>query len=197
MYKIQRKKYYNSKDFKNLNDNRRFGKTVRLFLSDKGSQLSQIILVDQDNILSDDKSFSKEFGNFFDTEVKNLDIKGPQVSHVNEDSNPINISLNKYVNHPSILKMKQYFNKPTEFIFSEVIPNDIEKEIKNLNSSKKCTFKNITPKSLREAPDVCNPLLCDIWAEEIVRKGTFPKDFKNADVTPVFKKDNPLLAKNY
>ena len=55
--------------------------------------------------------------------------------------------------------MKEYCNEPTEFNFSEVIPNDI-------------------------------------WAEEIVWKHTFPKDIKNADVTPVFKKDSPLLAKS-
>ena len=28
-------------------------------------------------------------------------------------------------------------------------------------------------------------------------KGTFPKDCKNADVTHIFNKDNPPLAKNY
>ena len=41
------------------------------------------------------------------------------------------INLNNYVDHPSILKIKRYFNKPTEFNFS-VIPNDIEKGIKNI-----------------------------------------------------------------
>ena len=30
-----------------------------------------------------------------------------------------------------------------------------------------------------------------------MRKGTFPKNLKNAGVTPIFKKANPLLAKNY
>ena len=102
--------------------------TVKPFLLDKGSQYSQINLVDQDNVISDDISLSKEFSNFFDTEVKNLDVKGLQVSHVNEDSDRINNALNKYVDHPSILKVKEYFNEPTEFIFSEVMPNDIEKK---------------------------------------------------------------------
>ena len=78
----------------------------------------------------------------------------------------------------------------------EVIPNDIKKEIKNLDSSKEGAFKNITPKSPKEAQDICSPLSSNIWVKEIVRKGAFPKDLKNADVTPVFKKDNPLLAKN-
>ena len=95
------------------------------------------------------------------------------------------------------MKIKEYFNEPTEFNFSEVIPNDIEKETKNLDSSKKGTFKNITPKSLREGSDLCTPILCNIWVEEIARKGTFLKDLKNADVTSLFKKDNPLLPKNY
>ena len=128
MYKKERKKYYHSIDFKNANDNRWFLETVKPFLLDKGSQYSQINLVDQDNVISDDISLSEEFSNFFDTEVKNLDIKGLHVSHVNEDSDRINNALNKYVDHPSILKVKEYFNEPTEFNFSEVMPNDIEKK---------------------------------------------------------------------
>ena len=49
------------------------------------------------------------------------------------------------------------------------MPNDIKIEIKNLDSSKEGTFKNITPKSPKEAQDICSPLSCDIWAKEIVR----------------------------
>ena len=118
------------------------------------------------------------------------------MSPVNEDTDPADIALNKYVNHPSILKIKKYFNKPIEFNISELIPNDTEKEIKKTMCSNKGTFKNITPKSLKEPADVCSPLLLDIWAKEIVRKRIFPEDFQNADVTPVFTKDSPLLAKN-
>ena len=90
------------------------------------------------------------------------------MSHVNEDFDPINIALNKYVNHPAILKIKGYFNEHTEFNFSDLIPNDIDKEINNLDSSKKGTFKNITPKSLKEVLDTCSPFLCDIWADEFI-----------------------------
>ena len=78
------------------------------------------------------------------------------------------MALNKCVNHPCILKIKKYFNEHTEFNFSDLIPNDIEKEIKSVYSSKKCTFKNITPKSLKEVLDICSPFLCDMRADEIV-----------------------------
>ena len=95
LYKKERKKYYNSINFKNINGNRRFWKTVKPFLSGKGSQCSQINLVDQDNVISDDKNFSKEFSIFFDTAVKNLDIKGPQVSPVNESSDSIPVDTGR------------------------------------------------------------------------------------------------------
>ena len=67
------------------------------------------------------------------------------------------------------------------------MPNDIEKEIKKKDSSKKSAFKNITPKSLKEGANICSLLLCSIWAEESVRRGTFPKNLKSATVTTVFK----------
>ena len=72
--------------------------------------------------------------------MKNLDAEGPQVSHVNKDSDPIGIALNKYLGHPSIFKRKEDFNEPTEWNFLEVIPNDIKIKIKNLDSSKEGAF---------------------------------------------------------
>ena len=54
------------------------------------------------------------------------------MSLVNKNYDPADITLNKYVDHPSIMKIKQYFNEPTEFNFSEVTPNGIEKETKKI-----------------------------------------------------------------
>ena len=59
--------------------------------------------------------------------VKNLDAKGSQVSHVNKESDPIDIALNKCVDHPSIFKISEYFNELTECNFLEAISNDIKK----------------------------------------------------------------------
>lgn len=49
--------------------------------------------------------------------VKNLNIKKSQVSHVNEDSDPVDITLNKYVYHPSILKIKDILPNLLSLIF--------------------------------------------------------------------------------
>ena len=127
LYKKEPKNFYNSMECKNTNDNRQFWKTVEPFLSDKGSQCSQINLVDEDNVISDEKGLSKEFVNFFNMAVKNLDAKGPQVFHVNKDSKPIDITVNKCVDHPSIFKINEYFNGLIESNFLEAILNDIKK----------------------------------------------------------------------
>ena len=88
------------------------------------------------------------------------------------------MALNKHVNHSSILKIKEYFNEHTEFNFLDLIPNDIEKEIKNVDNSRKCTFKNITPKSLKEALIICSPFLCDIRVDELYPKRPFQRILK-------------------
>ena len=117
------------------------------------------------------KVYQKNLVAYNDPAVKNLDVKGPQVSHANENSDPIDIALNKYVDHPSIFKIEEYFNKSTQCKFLEVTPNNIKK---SLDSWKKSASKNITPRSFSKEQDIC-PSLWDIWVEKIVQKGTFPK----------------------
>ena len=88
------------------------------------------------------------------------------------------MALNKYVNHSSILKIKEYFHEHTEFNFLGLIPNDIEKEITNVDNSKRCTFKNITPKSLKEALDICSPFYAIYESMKLYTKGPFQRNLK-------------------
>ena len=45
--------------------------------------------------------------------------------------------------------------------------------------------------------DICGPALLNIWNKGVLSDCLYPSKLKLADVSPVFKKDNPLLAKNY
>ena len=49
--------------------------------------------------------------------MKNLDAKGNQVPHVNEDCDPIDIALNKYVDHRTIFKIKKTLMNLLSVIF--------------------------------------------------------------------------------
>ena len=66
-----------------------------------------------------------------------------------------------------------------------------------LNNKKNGTFGNIPTKLLKEVSDICSPALNDIWNNEIITQKSFPNNLKLADVTPVFKKEDASLLKNY
>ena len=150
LYKKERKRYYNSMNLTNLNDNRRFWKTVKPFLSDKDSHTSKINLVNNEEVISDEIALAETFSKFYENAVKNLGISEEIHTSSNfKSSDPVDIAISKYRYHPSILKIKEFVGDNTpKFQFSEINLENIVKEIRKLNISKKGTFKNISPKSL-------------------------------------------------
>ena len=83
------------------------------------------------------------------------------------------------------------------FDFEELNLKDTEKEILNLNTKKAVASNSIPAKVLNETSDICGPVLQQIWNDEILKKCQFPENLKLADITPVFKKEDKNLAKNY
>ena len=45
--------------------------------------------------------------------------------------------------------------------------------------------------------DIFSPILTQIWNNKIINKKYFPINLKLADVTPVYKKIDTILAENY
>ena len=74
LYKKERKRYYNNMNLTNLHDNKRFWRSVKPFLSDKGSYISKINLKKKDEIISDDSTLTETFSKYFESAVKNLGV---------------------------------------------------------------------------------------------------------------------------
>ena len=66
-----------------------------------------------------------------------------------------------------------------------------------MNNKKNGTFGNIPTKLLKEVSDICAPVLNDIWNNEKITQKSFLNNLELADVTPVFKKEDASLLKNY
>ena len=81
--------------------------------------------------------------------------------------------------------------------FFEESNDDFKKEIQKLDQNKSTTYKGIPAKALKLALDESNEFLVKVWNEEILVSSLFPNALKLADVTPAFKKDDKLQAKNY
>ena len=95
-------------------------------------------------------SFSWVALDFFDNAVKHLEINENQyiLSNTIEIDDPVDIAVEKYKSHLSILAIKENVSSSV-FHFKTVTLNDIENEISNLDSTKNGNYSwhsNKTPK---------------------------------------------------
>ena len=142
---------------------------------------------------------SEEFRTFFEDAIRSLIVKPDEyyLSDTENLSDPVEIAIRKFENHPSVQAIKQNISVNQDFYFSNTEVSDIFKETKALNNKKNGTFGNIPTKLLKEVSDICAPALNDIWNKEIITQKCFRNNLKLADVTPVFKKEDTSLLKNY
>ena len=196
LYKKERKKFYSNLEINNITDNKTFWKTMKPFLSDKCALSSRISLVRGDEIISDDIEIAESINNYYKNVVGKLGLKEYENSFdINENNNldPIDIITEKYKNHPSIKIINENIPFDSRFSFKEIS----EDNIKNLNTKKASTFGNIPTKILKDSSEDCSIVLRNIWNFEILGKQHFSQNLKLADVTPVYKKKDPMLAENY
>jgi len=202
LYKKERRKYYSNLDIKKITDNKQFWNTLKPFISDKCNLSSKITLVEEGKIISEDMELANTFQNFFDNAVSSLSLQCEEkfLSDASNLENPVDAAIEKFKNHPSISLISKHLvnNKDKSlFAFDSVNEDDILKELNNLDSKKNGTFKGIPTKSLKVASEECKGYLTNVWNEEIVAQCCFPDELKLADVTPIFKKNDPISAKNY
>ena len=192
LYKKERRKYYESLGKKKVLDSKEFWKTMGPFLSDKNTVLSQISIDKNNQIISNDFVLSEEFSTFFEEAVRLLNVKPDEyyLSDTENLSNPVEIAIRKFENHPSDQAIKQNFSVNKDFYFSNTEVSDILKETTALNNKKNGTFGNIPTKLLKEVSDICAPALNDTWNNEIIKQKCFPNNPQLADVTLVFKQDD-------
>ena len=196
LYKKERRNYYANLSHDNITDNKKFWKTVKPFLTDKGNSKQNIVLVQNENIISTDDSVAETINHFFSNAVSSLDIpNNPFLLSESNADDPISSIISKYCKHPSIVKIKEMI-KPTEFRFKEVSHLEILNELNELNPKKSTPFKNIPIRLLKENTDICGTVLQNIINNEI-KNNNFPDELKLADVTPIFKKGDKTNAKNY
>ena len=111
-HKKERKKFLNSLNPSFVKD-KHFWKTVKPFLSNKGKRVSNIQLVEHNELLQDDEKISDELNTFFKNAVSNLNIN-ENTYIINHDSgnfsDPVEKAICKYKFRPSSLLIKINFN---------------------------------------------------------------------------------------
>ena len=158
-------------------------------LSDKAKcGSSKINLVENDEILSADKEIAEAFNKYFCNAVKSLNFQcdSEHLSDVSNETNPIERVIKKFKNHLSIININKTIPKTTNFEFSEVDINWIQKMIDNLDSKKSGTFGGIPRNCLKGVSDISAKFLNSLWNNEVLKDLNFANGLKLADIVPVF-----------
>ena len=104
--------------------------------------------------------------------------------------------IEKFRNHPSIIKIKEEMSKGSMLHFTASNEADILKNINNLNTKKAKTFNNIPAKFLVANSDIISPIITKI-NNNAKSNSDFPDPLKMADIIPIHKKDETTLKDNY
>ena len=149
--------------------------------------------------MQNDSEIAQQLNEFFKNAVSTLGITENSFI-INKEyeniSDPVQRAIVKFESHPSISLIKNKITNGNNFKFEPVSLSDIELAIRILNPKKATTHKNIPPKILKSSSEPIVNVLHKLFNETIT-KGVFPNNLKLADVTPVFKKDDPFDKRNY
>ena len=175
MYKKGRKKCYNSLKLNKVKDDKMLWKTIKPFVSHKGTNINKVTLIVNDEVISDDKQPRKTFNIIAEEAVKvfvlvtivTLGVSGSFDMSSYSHSDPVNNRLGNNKNNPSMKKISKTVTVTSTFYFS-VDKVDVEKSIGNLNSSKEELFKNISTKSLKVTSHRSNLFLATIRNQELI-----------------------------
>ena len=90
----------------------------------------------------------------------------------------------------------KFCQKTNHFSFSHVATNDIISTIKQLDTSKATTHKNIPIKNFKQHIDLYTISIKNLF-NTMIEGQTFPNNLKRADITPVHKKGETTNMCNY
>ena len=193
-----KKHFYGNLNPSIICDNKKFWKVVKPLFSEKVTTCKNVTLIDNNMIIDDEKLVSEIFKDFFSNVVANLHIEnntGIINNNITTDD-PIFNAINKYEKHPSVLMIKEINGDREHFAFLPTNLESIVNEILGLNESKATPRDSIPAKIIKENCDILGPKMV-IDFNVSVLTGTFPKNQKLADVSPIFKALDRYTKTNY
>ena len=172
---------------------------MKPLFSDKGGIREKIMLVENDKIISESKEVAEIFNNYFQISgsVESLGITENKLllNQVPEQDIGVEKYIKQFESHPSIISIKRHVQITTRFEYLPVTPDEMDKHIVALDSKKNGGC--IPTKLLKEMHHIVKTPLAEIWNEEVIENKTFPDKLKLGDITPVFKKLQNTIKKNY
>ena len=197
-----KREFYNNLDTKIMSDSKMFWSLVKPHFTGKSKQKTEINLIEKNEIVTNEEEVAEIMNNNFIDAVINLEIKksiyveNRPATNANTVEQKIDMILDDYKSHPSIVMINNKVRVTTKFKFRETTAEKIYKRILSLNSKKATPDDDVSVDVLKCTADIIDSRLADImncnFADNI-----FPASLKIQNVTPLHKDDDRSLKKNY
>ena len=125
----------------------------------------------------------KNLKNFTKNAVSSLNIqcRSEFVNECDGMEDPVEIAIQKFENHPSIMYIKENIVSPEILKFCKINLDDILNELNNLDRTKNGTFGDIPYKCLKLSSNEIALNLLHIWNHQIIDQNIFQSLPKLAD----------------
>jgi exonuclease III len=198
----EKKAHYNKIDVKIMKDQKQFYNIVKPKFTGKSKLKTNITLIEDDEIISEEEKVAEILNNNFVDAVPNLGIT--KSIYVNEGETKkfenlgqqIDAILESYQSHPSIVMIKSNVTVTTKFKFRNTTPDGMYKKIISLNSKKASPENDVSVDVLKCTADIISKSVSDIFNEN-KNLNVFPSILKAQNVTPLYKAEERTSKKNY
>ena len=200
MFRNAKREFYINLNPSLVVDNRSFWKTFKPSFSENQTVMHNISLNDNNESLTENIVVASCFGEYFDNAVKELRIINEfqflPYDSPDQKTETVTEVIERYKNHPSILKIVEVMDESCTFSFSMVSINEVRHEINKLCVRKSSPIESIPPMIILHNSDIFAYLLHKNFNNSLIT-GTFPENLKLADVTPAHKKGDRMDETNY
>lgn len=162
-----------------------FWKICKPFFSNKNSVDNDLVLNQNGLVVQDSETVSKLFNVHFNTITESLNLFKWNSNYCSVVLDPVLRAIEKYEDHPSILKIKSLFGNMPTFHFKEIDCHLIKKMMMKLDCTKK-TGGPIPNSILKASVDVTCSVIRDC-VNRSFQSCKFPDKLKLAEITPINK----------
>ena len=168
-----------------------FWNAIKPFMSNKlSSQNENISLFENDRIVNDPQEVCNTFNSHFANCANSIGFSEPL-----KDSESVHDIVSQFKNHSSITSIKDK-KFVSQFNFTEVSLDHVSELLSKVNIKKSTGSDKITPRIFKlSSPILCQPLTDLINIS--IKSSIFPDALKEAEVSPIFKKDDNMNKVNF
>ena len=195
-----KKDFFKSASKDGIMTNKKFWKIMKPLMTNKGVLSSNAIIIEENNkLISDEKELVEIFNDHYINIVENTLGKKPislgNPTDPTKDNETVLLIIDKYKDNPIIKKIKENAQN-ISFSFPEITRPEINKIIKELDTSKSTGQDQIPASFIKIASDILDEPLTKIFNRSIA-DNKFCEEAKIAVVPPIFKKDDRTRKENY